>query len=480
MRPTSARGGGSGSSWRDADGTASSVSYRLCARTLSRMPRISASASGVGKRSQRAGDRSTAHAPAARASGCRVVTSALLVGGSRAAGQVAQRGRCRAGRSRRRRGPGRTRGRSRWRRADTGRACSTKVPPRVRAGPTSGSASSCRPLKTGSLTQSAGRTRTAAPGRRPGTGSAAPRSPSSRCSCRGRGAAAGAGRSAAATARCPAPARSESRGLARRMCAPSGQRRPARVVGVVAEVGASRASGSSRVRGQHQRGAAAPAADHLGGEPLLRGRVLVPAAVRVRSRRNAWNAVDVLAELAHDEVGAVAPEVRRPRCRPGRGAGSAAGRSRGRAAGAVGELAVLVGVAEHELAGARPPVRPGPPGSPASRGCESPSRNPKALGAPSSSGRQLRDHVERAGGLGEQLGTALPPRIAGGRGVEQQQQVHGAVSGPPQTQRTRVVGPTSPSSRCGARWSCPRRTARRTRPRRRPSGSPSRDPARAR
>ena len=175
-----------------------------------------------------------------------------------------------------------------------------------------------------------------------------------------------------------------------------------RVFGVVAEVG----EGGVRVvgvRGQHQRGAAAPPADHLRGEPLLRRQVLGaprgPGALAEERREG----LDVLAELAHHQVAAAESQVRGP------GAGGVAGQDplrvgRGVEQGSRGELVVGVGVAEHELAGRDRPAGapPGQPGQPRLREAVD---EPERLPVPQLVRAQLRDDVER--GLGEHRAALL-------------------------------------------------------------------------
>ena len=134
----------------------------------------------------------------------------------------------RAGRSRRRRGPGRTRA-GRGAACGPARSCSTNVPPRGPRGATSGSASSCRPSKTGSLIQECWTNsycRDRSPTRQT---KCRPRSSRSGCSCAPRRSS----RCRSVSSQGPLAARvaasSASRGFARRMWAPSGQRQPVRV-----------------------------------------------------------------------------------------------------------------------------------------------------------------------------------------------------------------------------------------------------------
>ena len=123
------------------------------------------------------------------------------------------------------------------------------------------------------------------------------------------------------------------------MCEPTGQRGAARVelvVGEVVRVGEARVVGVGRER---ERRAARPAADHLRGEPEPRLRVAAPVGAPRRAVDVAPEPGHVLAQLAEDEVAAVAPEVgaagalrvaRQHRSPGRRRRRAAAGRCRGR------------------------------------------------------------------------------------------------------------------------------------------------------
>src|SRR5262249_5297004 len=103
------------------------------------------------------------------------------------------------------------------------------------------------------------------------------------------------------------------------------------------------------LRGQRQRGAARPAADHLRGQPRPRRRVAGAVRTARRGVDEAPEARHVLPQLSEDQVAAVLAEV---------GPAVAVGAPRELAARVprrldrrpVGDLAVLVPVAEEELA----------------------------------------------------------------------------------------------------------------------------------
>ena len=130
---------------------------------------------------------------------------------------------------------------------------------------------------------------------------------------------------------------SASRGFERRMCAPSGQRRPCGILGGVAKavgarVGLGLEVGDRGVGRDDQRRPVGPAPDDLGRELLV-----VAAAVELGGlAQDVAEERDVLVELAPHHVGARAPE------RVGR-------RARQPALGV--HARVLVLVAEDELAG---------------------------------------------------------------------------------------------------------------------------------
>ena len=126
---------------------------------------------------------------------------------------------------------------------------------------------------------------------------------------------------------------SESRGFARRMCAPIGQRGPARVERVVGEVVGVRERRGSSASGASASGAPPGQRPTIFAASRVRGRVRSVGALR-RAVEEAPEAGHVLRELAEHEVAAVAPEVgstgalgvARQRS-PGSAAASSSGRS---------------------------------------------------------------------------------------------------------------------------------------------------------